>query len=378
VKEHSSHRFGTRTRVLSALAAGLAVVLASPMARALNFPQDPQWIPITCNGQPLTGEAGEIQPPAIDAVGDAANPGAYVFTDGTSLFLRLRMEATVQQNATTYEPYAWACLLRTSANPNSYLAWDGVNGLANPQDVELLENSMVQPGDPTLDPADTVVATYPIAANAREAPAPSNIGGNPNVFIDWAVSLSDLATIGITQQTPMRFICGTSRTPRILDGDLFDESCAGGISDAVLCTGASCLTCTTAAECGPACAACSGATPLCNPAVGCTASCTGDAQCAGTTPICDTARGLCVGCASDANCAAGTYCDVASGACAPCPQGASTCTGPSGSGNVLADGSIEGGAGACDVGGGGRGPGVLAGLVLGLAAVLRARRQRSR
>jgi hypothetical protein len=65
---------------------------------------------------------------------------------------------------------------------------------------------------------------------------------------------------------------------------------------------------------------------------------------------------------------------VVSGACASCPQGASSCTGPAG--NVLANGSIEGGSCACDVLGASARPGALAGLALGLAAAMRLRRRR--
>jgi MYXO-CTERM domain-containing protein len=327
--------------------------------------------------------------------------------DSGSLFFRLRMSATAHQNANTYDPDAWVCLVRTSGTPGSYLVWDGVNGLANPNDVELLQNTHPVPGNPTLEPADTVVATYPVATNAREVGATSQVGGNPNVFVDWAVSLSDLAKVGITPSTPITFICGTSKTARVLDGDIIgdEQGCPGGIIDPVVCAGGGCSTCTTASACGPSCTPCGGATPECNPVFGCTASCTSDAQCGGATPVCDTTRGecvactssascpsgttcdtasgLCVGCASNANCAGGTYCDTASGACVPCAPGIASCTGPGGSsgassggGHVLADGSIEGGSCACDAVGDGRSPGGLAALVLGMAAALRARSRR--
>jgi Cys-rich repeat protein len=397
-------------RAIVALGTGLAIVLGSQTAAALNFPQDALWVPLTCNGEVLTDVVGEVQPPAIDAVGDASNPAAYVFMDPTTLFFRLRMSATAHQNANTYEPYAWTCLIRTSDTPGSYLVWDGVNGLANPNEVELLQNTHQVLGNPTQQPANTVVATYPVATNAREVAATSQLGGNANVYVDWAVSLSDLAKVGITPATPVTFICGTSKTERILDGDIIgdEQACPGGILDPVLCAGGGCSTCTTASACGPSCAPCGGATPRCNPFVGCTASCTSDAQCGGSTPVCDTAHGVCVactassscpsgttcdtaigfclGCTSNASCAGGTYCDMASGACVPCPAGAPSCTGPGGGGssggsggggNVLADGKIEGGSCACDVvGGGGRSPGGLTALVLGIAAALRARARR--
>jgi hypothetical protein len=354
----------------------------------------------------VTDVAGEVQPPAIDAVGDASNPAAYVFMDSTSLFLRLRMAATVHQNANNYLPYAWLCLIRNNDMPGSYLLWNGVDGLANPNGVDLLENTQPLLGNPTLQPANTAIATYAVSTNAREVSATSQLGGSSNVFVDWAVSLTDLAKVGITSSTPLTFLCGTSKTERILDRDIIgdEQVCPGGIVDPVVCTGAGCATCTTPAACGPSCTACGGATPMCNPVVGCTASCTSDPQCGGATPFCDTARGLCVactsnascpsgttcstltglcvGCTSNVDCAGGTYCDSASGACTPCPPGVATCTGPggggSGGGNVLANGSIEGGSCACDVVGGGTSTAGATSLAFGLIAALRARTRRRR
>jgi hypothetical protein len=330
--------------------------------------------------------------------------------DGAYLFLRLRMNTAIQ-NASTFDPYAWACLLRTASTPGSYLVWDGVNGLVNPNDVELLQNTQPQRGNPTRQPANSVVNTYPIATNARQVAAGSNIGGNPNFFVDWAVALSDLAKVGITNSTPMTLICGSSKTQRILDGDIIgdEQGCPGTIYDPVQCAGGNCSTCGTARACGPDCTTCGGAAPMCNPAFGCFAACNRDQQCSGATPVCDRARGFCVGCDSNATCAAGTtcntqsgfcvgctsntacrggtYCDLGSGTCTPCAQGASTCTGPGngggssgasngGPGNVLANGSIEGGACACDIVGGGSSSGVAAVLALGMASALRARRRR--
>ena len=396
-----------RLRAIVAVGTGLAVVLASHAARALNFPRDNQWVAMTCNGNAVTDVAGEVQPPAIDAVGDAADPAAYFFMDAASLFLRLRMNATPMQNANTFDPDAWACLVRTAGTPGSYLLWDGVVGLATPSDVELLQNPQPQPGNPSQQPATTTVAMYMIATNARTVAANTNLGGNPNFFVDWAVSLSDLATAGITPSTPVTFLCGTSKTPHVLDGDLVgdEQGCPGGVGDAVMCPGGTCVACNTVNACGPHCDACGGAMPKCNPAAGCTAVCTTDAQCSGATPVCDTARGLCVGCATNTGCPAGTtcntasgfcigctsnamcagetYCDTASATCAPCPAGNASCTGPVGGGdgganNVLANGSIEGGARACDAVGGNASSGGLAGFAFGIATALLARARRRR
>lgn len=390
------------TRFIAAFGTGVALMLASQAALAVTFPQDAQWVPLTCNGAPLTDAAGEVQPAAIDAVGDASDPAAYVFMDGTSLFFRLRMNATAMQSGNTFEPYAWLCLIRTPATPGSYLVWDGIDGIVKPNEVTLLQNTQPKPGNFTQQPANGAIATYVISTSARQVAAASTIGGNPNVYVDWAVALSDLGNVGITSSTPLTFICGTSKTEKILDGDIIgdEQGCSGGVLDPVTCRGGACSTCTTASACGPSCVACGGATPKCNPAFGCVASCTSDSQCSGATPVCDTtsgacvgctstascssgttcntATGLCVGCSSNANCPAGTYCDTGSLTCRPCSQGASTCTGPGASsgGNVLANGSIQGGSCACDVVSVGGSPGGLVGIALGIAVALMRKRAR--
>jgi hypothetical protein len=391
----SGEAWRERLRAGVAVVAGVAAGLVTGVARAQTFPQDTQWVPLTCNGQVVTDAIGEVRPPAIDAVGAVADPAAYAFMDSAWLYLRLRMNATVHQDPTTYDPYAWACLLRTPSTPGSYLVWAGLDGLANPGAVELLHNTHPQPGDPTQQPADAVVTSYDVATSAREVSAPSQLGGDPDFFVDWAVALSDLQKVGITTSTPLTFICGTSRTERVLDGDRIgdEQSCGGGVLDAVRCTGGRCATCTTADACGPSCDVCSGGTPACNPAFGCTVACTADAQCAAPTPVCDTARGLCVGCTSNTTCRGGTTCDTAAGFCVNCTSNADcaggtfcdtsrgTCvpgTGGSSPDNVLAEGKIQGGSCACDVVGGRMATGNVAALALGLGALLRARSRGSR
>jgi hypothetical protein len=393
----------TWLRAISTLGTGLAVMLGPRVAGAQTFPQDNQWLPLTCDGRVATDPVGDVQPPAIDVVGDAADPAAYVFMDAAWLYLRLRMSATVLQSATTYAPYGWACLVRTAGTRGSYLVWDGVDGLANPNDVALLQNAHPHPGNPTQQPASTVVATYAAATSAREAAATSQLGGNPNFFVDWAVALADLAKVGITPSTPVTFICGTTKTEHVMDEDVVAQqlSC-GGVLDTVECVGGGCAACTTSTACGPGCVACGGATPVCDPAFGCTAGCTTDAECGGATPVCDTGPGRCVGCASDTNCLSGTtcstplglcigcasdaqchpgaFCDNSSGTCTPCAQGAASCTGAGngGTGNAAGPDVIEGGSCACDIVGGSPSTGSLAALALGSVAALSARARRRR
>jgi hypothetical protein len=93
-------------------------------------------------------------------------------------------------------------------------------GLRKPNEVELLQNTQPKPGNFTQQPANSVVATYGITMNARQVAATSTLGANPNVFVDCAVALSDLAKVGVMSSTPLTFICGTSKTEKVLEGDI--------------------------------------------------------------------------------------------------------------------------------------------------------------
>ena len=68
----SGEAWRTRRRAVVAAVVGIAAGLGTGAARAQTFPQDAQWVPLTCNGQVVTDAVGEVRPPAIDAVGDAA------------------------------------------------------------------------------------------------------------------------------------------------------------------------------------------------------------------------------------------------------------------------------------------------------------------
>ena len=126
-------------RAIGTLGAGLAVMLGP---RRGASPRPSRRTPsgsrsrATARWRPIRRATSSLR--RSTSVGDGADPAAYVFMDTAWLYLRLRMNATVLQNATTYEPYAWACLVRTAGTPGSYLVWDGVDGLASPTDVELL------------------------------------------------------------------------------------------------------------------------------------------------------------------------------------------------------------------------------------------------
>jgi MYXO-CTERM domain-containing protein len=110
--------------------------------------------------------------------------------------------------------------------------WAVVNGIESngpdgkPDQVEWRYNSTPIP-DVILDEAETLVARYPATeptGNARVVSAPSNFGGTPDYFIDWAIPISVFRTPpagfpAVPAGTAMRFACGSSSDAKRMDAD---------------------------------------------------------------------------------------------------------------------------------------------------------------
>jgi MYXO-CTERM domain-containing protein len=220
-----AHAGRSALRLRSALAALLpaAALLVPAIASAQNFPMDAQWTPITQMGVPVTDPSGDFQK-EVDVVGYVENidtyPAAFVYSDDAFLYLRLRVDATVMQLG-SYKGTSWVCLIDTDADLKSYEFAVGVHGsLLAPDVVELRQNTNPTVNGNPKDKAETVLATYPTSSHAREAPAMSMANNDADVFIDWAVLKTDLAVAGVTDQTPLRIICGTSNDASSLTDDL--------------------------------------------------------------------------------------------------------------------------------------------------------------
>lgn len=337
-----------------------SVLLAPSRASAQTFPQTAQWIPLTQNGAPIGDPLGDSQV-ARDIVGDATNPAVYVYSDGTYLYLRMRIDGTVLQAApNNYKPFGWACAIDTDGVLTSYELIAGVDGIQNPDVVELLANTQQTPDSPK-DIAETLLMSYSVTTHAREVAATSSFGGDPDFFIDWAVKLSDMT--GVTATTPLRFACGTSNNARSLAADLVGlgnpTTLTGLWSTPFTCGSAGCGQCSTAAACGPTCAPCGGSTPFCDTTLSkcvgcqtnancsaptsvcspttktCTAGCSSNTDCSGVTPICNTGVGVCVGCLTNQDCKdqKAPTCNQATFAC-ECAGGPAKCTDTDGDGLV--------------------------------------------
>jgi hypothetical protein len=192
------------------------IVLAAPMqAAAQTWPSDSQWRILYCGTDPLVPSWDPVadEPGAVnerDAVGDSANPAVYYFTDNTFLYFRMRVSA--QPFDTEFHPYGWGAEFDTDGDRTTYEVLGQVDGIVNPDQVDLWRNSTTTRLNDPGDPADTPpVNMYLAATNARSVSAPSTFGGNADYFVDWAMPLTDLAALGVTLTTEIVLVMGTSQ-----------------------------------------------------------------------------------------------------------------------------------------------------------------------
>src|SRR5436190_18543615 len=111
----------------------VATLVALPSgAFAQTFPPDSAWLPLTRNGVPVSDPVGDANG-YRDIVGDDQNPAEFVYSDGTNLFFRLRLNQSPLKNppADVYQPFTWACELDTDAIHTTYDLLASVDGNAN-------------------------------------------------------------------------------------------------------------------------------------------------------------------------------------------------------------------------------------------------------
>lgn len=306
-------------RTICSVVLGFSVLCGSGRAAlAQTFPAKSAWTPVTTDGVSITDPLGDAQNER-DIVGDAMHPAAYVYRDASYIYFRLRVTADPQQTASNLAPFGWGVALDTDGNLDNFEYLAMLNGIANPDDVELRKNTVQSSKGSAQDPAEDLIKSYPKSTHGRVETADTSFGGDPDYFVEWAIDLADLKTAGVDLNKPLRLIFGTSNNAQTLASDLLaasaDTTISGTASDPVNCGGTSCQACS--ALCGTSCLRCSGSTPVCDGSkcVGCTDS----KQCGGATPVCDVKAGQCMGCTDSKQCAEPTpVCDTGSHRCVDC------------------------------------------------------------
>ncbi|NIR35216.1 MAG: hypothetical protein GWO22_04050 [Actinobacteria bacterium] len=212
--------------------AASAALLLPTSALAQTFPTDDQWVALTCAGipswDPVRDEPGAND--ERDAVGDADAPATYVYADDSFAYYRMRLDGDPGVDA-DLRPFGWGVEMDIDGSRDSYEVLTIVDGISNPDEVQLHENTTQRtPGDPT-DPPEMLVGTFAVPPHARavlaEGPFASSFNGNPDYFIDWAVPVADLESVGVLDTTTLAMVFGTSSSTSGLDADIVCHDGAG-------------------------------------------------------------------------------------------------------------------------------------------------------
>jgi hypothetical protein len=185
-------------------------------------------------------DAVRDQPGAIDErdlVGDGNAPAGFHAVDGQFLYLRLRVDNNPIASGGNLHPFAWGFAFSTDAQPVSYEVLVTLAGTARV--VGLYRNTIATVPDSPADPADTLVATYPLGTHARTVAAASNFGGNRDHFIDMAIPWSDLMPLGLAPSTSVVTWAGSSSSPDSLNGDIACHNAQGSTASPSLSGSAS-------------------------------------------------------------------------------------------------------------------------------------------
>ena len=253
-------RLGHKTIVSGvALVVGFLGLSVPVTARAQTFPPDASWVALT-RTDPMTGMTAPLSDPegdtqgSRDMVGNDMFPLAYVYSDATHYYFRLRIDEAVLQNATNFSPFGWGCVIDTDLDASDYEYSTLVDGVSNPDSVRLWANTtQMTPNDPGDNPEnllneyiDPLTTGAPGFGYARQVTAGTNfplapMTPTPDFFIDWAVERTALIAAGISLDQPLRIACGTAANGTALSQDFSGEpSLPVLLSDPVVCDETGC------------------------------------------------------------------------------------------------------------------------------------------
>jgi len=193
---HANHGI----RLILTILASFTLTAFAPTARAQAPDFDSVvWTSLSCDaGDP----AGDETPSAVDLVGDAAHPAAFIAHDASYLYFRYRVDGNPAGSG-GFASYAWNALMQVpSGNPFQYqyeLSLDGKNDT-----VQIWANTSAYDIDfsPLFnDPSDvqlfsTSAATAPLARHLAVNDG-SSFGGNTDYFVDFAVPVASLVDEGV-------------------------------------------------------------------------------------------------------------------------------------------------------------------------------------
>jgi len=189
-------------------------VLLSAAAGA--WPLDSDWAPVTQAGSPLADPTGDVDSGArtTDIVGDDVLGAVLWWTDGTTLFLRMRLDADprLSTGSPPLEAGHLGFLFDTDGDPSTY----ELSLLTTDQGAALQLHAGTGETGWTTSPveAPSTVISDPFGSGSARVQAsgsgPSGANGDEDWFLDLQLPWSDVASAaGIAETTPLAITAAT-------------------------------------------------------------------------------------------------------------------------------------------------------------------------
>lgn len=233
------------TSLRALLGATLGVLVLPGAAHALPvFPsQGDDWEPLTHKGAPLTDLTGDYVDHR-DIVGNSSAPSVYIYRDADFLYFRMRVDADPLLSAGNFNDFGWGVELDSDKDAADYEAIATLNGFSSPDQVELYENLLQATSGSPRDLSESFIASFVASKHARVEQADTNINGDADYFVDWAIPLRELSYTQVDIDQPLRFVFGTTEVISGLTRDLLNGSSTrmqDSISDYLSCTLLGCV-----------------------------------------------------------------------------------------------------------------------------------------
>jgi hypothetical protein len=200
----------------------IAVVLVLARdASAQAFPPENQWYALECGKAPMTDRVGDAAGflDDKDIVGPNDVAGMHA-ADGQFLYLRLRLDKDAAPSG-VFTTGAWGFEFDLDNVASSYEFSILVDHTGAGQgDVVLLRNTLNGMPNNPADPAEMMVATHPVATHARTILAPSTYSNDPDFWLEFAMSWSELMPLTFNRNSRIRVWGGSSSIGTGLNGDL--------------------------------------------------------------------------------------------------------------------------------------------------------------
>lgn len=236
------------TGLVASIAVTVASLLTARDARAQSFDTVP-WRPLSRSALPATDAVGPGTNES-DVVGDVTYPAAFVGSDATHLYLRVRVNDAPTNPDTTFKSALWGCVIDTDGVLTTYEFLHVIDGNNS---VQWRHNKTESIGaNVPIEPAEVLVATALRTTHARavDTNSATPFSDTPDFFVDMAMPWAVIEAGGagapkVAMGSPMRFICGTSALTFDISNDQATTVPSGALdqswSDAYVCASTGCV-----------------------------------------------------------------------------------------------------------------------------------------